>query len=505
MGFRRVLFGPEGKLSFPFKAFDVSRKLAILHPAPGHLVPANGPIQVQVNAYNTTSEVTSAEYRIDGGEWNRLGPDGVWTWVAAGPIRLSAGDHRIEARVRDDLDQEWAVQGTFTAAAYQAGPRVGSEWSTFHGNNAHAGSAADVVAPPLRLAWTYRSRGAILASSPAISQGLAFIGVKDENGVRQNGVVALDAVQGREVWRARLDAAVDGTPSVSAGVVYASSIRGTVHAFDLRTGKPRWERRYGVDPDGVQRWWAYACPVVANGLVYQSMGFVLLALDAQTGAEKWRFYGGGANSYYGMPALSEDGRIVYFCSKGDAVWALDAASGKELWHQPPVDGLYRSTVAVAGGIVYARTGDMVLALNGATGAEVKRYTGLGYTYNQESPAVAGGAVVSPGGNGTVHSFDIATGQRQWTYRTGATVASSPAVSGDTVYVGSHDGFLYALDRRNGGVRWRFEIGPWVKSSPAVSGNMVVVGAYDGNVYGFVQAQTQGQGDGPAQGQSQAQA
>ena len=388
----------------------------------------------------------------------------------------------------DDAGREWTTSTTFTANKKAQGPApvAGSDWPSFGGGMSHGGKAAEAVVPPLSLAWTFRSGGgAILNSSPVVVGGTAYIGLKDENGVDNNGVVAVDMWTGREKWRVQTDAAVDGTPCVVDGRVHFSSIRGTVHTVDAKRGTKLWERRYGVDPaDGVQRWWAYACPIAANGLVYQSFGHQIVALDAVSGEQRWSFNGGGANSYYGMPALSEDGKIVYFLSKGDAIWALDALTGAQLWRVNPVDGLYRSTPAVSGGVVYARAGGLVLAVDAATGAEVRRYTGLGYTYNAESPAVAGGELFSPGQNGRVMCFDVATGAAKWTFNAPPTVESTPVVSGDTVYFGSHDGSLYGVERVTGTLKWRHPIGPWVKSSPAVTGNSVLVGAYDGNLYCF---------------------
>jgi outer membrane protein assembly factor BamB/predicted MPP superfamily phosphohydrolase len=487
VGFRRIILQRDGTFSIPFKAFDLDRRLAITHPAPGAVLAA-GRLPVQVNARDTATEVESIELRLDGGPWATLDRDGVWTWVGDKATRVRAGSHRLDVRVRDDSGRAWPATSTFTAIDDAApAPVAGADWPSFHGGATHGGSSTDAVTPPLRLAWTYRSGGgAILNSSPVVVDGIAYIGLKDENGVEQNGVAAVTVASGRERWRVRTDAAVDGTPSVADGRVHFTSIRGTVHAVDARRGMLLWERRFGIGSDGVQRYWGYACPIVVGGVVYQNFGHQILALDAATGSQLWSFNGGGDNSYLGMPSASEDGKTIYFPSKGDALWGLDAATGRQLWRVNPVDGLYRSTVAVVDGIVYARCGDIVLAVDGRSGAEVRRYKGLGYTYNAESPAVAHGALFSPGNNGNVHAFDVASGARLWSYRTGDTVESSPAVSGAHVYVGSHDGFLYALDRVTGALSWRYEIGPWVKSAPAVSGNAVLVGAYDGNLYCFVQ-------------------
>jgi outer membrane protein assembly factor BamB len=78
---------------------------------------------------------------------------------------------------------------------------------------------------------------------------------------------------------------------------------------------------------------------VADGVVYlysanQSLGYSVDALDAQTGALRWRFpMGGNAPS---LAVVVADG-TVFFGSWGGTVDGLDASTGKPRW-QVPVHG-----------------------------------------------------------------------------------------------------------------------------------------------------------------------
>lgn len=134
-------------------------------------------------------------------------------------------------------------------------------------------------------------------------------------------------------------------------------------------------------------------------------------------------------------------------------------------------------------------GDILVAVDAATGVEKWRYRSSGSSYlfgggTAAAPAVAGGVAYAGFADGSVAALDLATGQPKWTQRTAGGVISSPAVSGDLVYVGSNDGAVRGFDAATGQPLWTYRLGPWVASSPAISGNALVVGAWDGNLYAF---------------------
>src|SRR5262249_49117335 len=146
-------------------------------------------------------------------------------------------------------------------------------------------------------------------------------------------------------------AAVSASRSVVEGVVYVGSWNGTMYALDAFSGQPLWtfnindphpEDRNGVP--GIKSWAA-----VANAVVYFGGADAnVYALDAQTGALAWK-------TSLGDPATSVEGahvwtspavfhRKVYVgkashldnpCVRG-ALVALDAATGAEIWRFEPL-------------------------------------------------------------------------------------------------------------------------------------------------------------------------
>jgi outer membrane protein assembly factor BamB len=492
-GFRLVTFQGDEE-QHPFKMYNVERNLTIVSPGVGGAVPSDR-VMVLVNAYNTSSTVEKVQYRIDSGRWRSLEQSSAFSWAGVWDAsRVWLGQHRLEARVTDDGGATWTESTTFSVerGGGLEAPRAGADWPLFHANPQHTGVATDVLPPNLRLAWSHRTPGTILASSPAVVNGVAYVGTRDEDGTKHNGVLAVDFATGRELWKFRTEAQVQASPAVAEGLVFASTVRGTLHALDATTGGKRWDRAVGSDE--VNRGWMYFSPTVADGVVYQAYTTVagggVLALDTRTGKEIWDSHPASFNNWISEGSPVVHGGRVYVVGQGGWIFALDAASGSLLWSKQPAGGWVHSMPAIAEGRLFAGFQNGILvALDAVTGQELWRYTSADPTYifgNSigSSPAVDGGMVFMGFHDGNITALDAQTGARRWSYRTGGGIISSAAVSGDTLYVGSNDGHLYALDKASGEPQWRHKIGAWVASSPAVSGTGLVVGAFDGNLYGF---------------------
>jgi outer membrane protein assembly factor BamB len=202
----------------------------------------------------------------------------------------------------------------------------------------------------------------------------------------------------------------------------------------------------------------------------------LYALNAATGAQLWAFTTTGAVE--SSPAVS--GNTVFAGSDDGNVYALNATTGAKIWSF--TIGSPVSSPAVAGGVVYAASenGD-VHALNAATGALMWSFvTG---SFIGTSPSVAGGRIYIGANNGNVYALNAATGAQVWSVSLGSgAVSDSTAVAYGKVYVGTDNGNLYALNAATGAQVWSAsEIGP---TSPAVANGVVYAGSSEGGVYAF---------------------
>src|SRR5262245_59742268 len=120
---------------------------------------------------------------------------------------------------------------------------------------------------------------------------------------------------GKQIWRAELGRALPKprASAVAAGGRYCLSAEdGTIVALDLATGQVAWERR--LDPgrsthtlatDGIR---LFVSPVDSQPI--PTSGKALLALDAATGQDIWRYTTPG----HSLSAATMAGGVAYFTS-----------------------------------------------------------------------------------------------------------------------------------------------------------------------------------------------
>ncbi|HKG26804.1 MAG TPA: PQQ-binding-like beta-propeller repeat protein [Thermomicrobiales bacterium] len=354
----------------------------------------------------------------------------------------------------------------------QAGPGPIGNVPMFRGGAARTGEQPGPGPHGLPTArWTFTTGGRALGS-PSVADGIVYAGADD-------GVLhALDARTGVERWQVKLGAGIGAAPAIVDGAVYVGDQAGNLYALDAATGAERWHVAVGagsaaslyasspVAVDGavyVASGGGASTPAVAGGVVYVGgvasaslPPTVLHALDAATGAARWRY-----------PTATTAG----LTSPG--VYAIDAATGTQRWHVATA-GDVRGAPAVAGGIVYAGSKDGSLsAIDAATGAARWQFaTGKAIT---SSPAVVDGVVYVGSTDGNLYALDAGTGAELWRAAVGAVRKSAPAVADDAVYVVA-DGTLIALDAGDGSERWRVPLGQGADTSPVVAGGMVFVGS-----------------------------
>jgi outer membrane protein assembly factor BamB len=171
--------------------------------------------------------------------------------------------------------------------------------------------------------WRFRARGMFVLSSPAIdSDGTAYIGSTD----RRLYAIAND---GRMRWDHRAGGEITSCPAIGDdGTIYFGSDDRNVHAL-TRDGAERWKRNVG----GFVR-----APVALgrNGDVIAGVYGPrprVVSLDARTGAVRWEFPVGIAESaelgVASGPLVDRDGNI-YFGAQDDFVYSL-TPDGRMRW------------------------------------------------------------------------------------------------------------------------------------------------------------------------------
>lgn len=203
-----------------------------------------------------------------------------------------------------------------------AGAAAAADWPTYRGDYSRGGVSAESLPPTLSQVWTWKSPH---APQPAwggeakadlynkvydmphrqhfdnvfqvvMAEGNLYFGSSADD-----KLYCLDAATGKEKWTFYTEGPVRLAPSFAGGRVFVGSDDGHVYCLDSGSGAMIWKkspapRDYRIPGNGrvISAWPVRGSLVVMDGTVYgtagmfPSEGVYLFALDAASGAEKWK-------------------------------------------------------------------------------------------------------------------------------------------------------------------------------------------------------------------------
>jgi polyvinyl alcohol dehydrogenase (cytochrome) len=401
---------------------------------------------------------------------------------------------------------------------------IAADWPMHGANSSNTASNASTISTSnvssLTLAWTTQTGGDVSARA-AVVNGVAYF--PDWAG----NINAVNASNGTVIWSKQLSSygLAGGTysrtsPAVANGVVYIgtqfnpSGPTGWLLAIDATTGNLDWKmqpERSGVSPV------ITASPVVSGGVVYVGM----------TSNEE--FIAGELSTYV---CCSDRGSVAAVnASTGELLWKTytvpDKYSGANVWGSTPVVDAARKMVYVGTGNNYSEPKsyqncmagggtpqtclppddhvDSVIALDMKTG-QIKWATRL-ITWNQDGSSLQDPYQVVTGGsdfwntscgglfgyagncpgpglnNGPTAAgpdYDLASGPNEITFMKGNTPTT-------IIGVGQKSGVYYALNPNNGAILWQTQVGPGsslggIEWGCASDGTSIYVAI--GNLYGL---------------------
>ncbi len=358
-------------------------------------------------------------------------------------------------------------------------PPLGSTdypWTMFHHDPLRTGASLASAPSTANPAWSYSTSGTIYAS-PTVSDGMVFISSMD------GSLYALDEKTGALRWSLATGGSIYSSPAVSNGIVYVGSRNGGIYAINEQTGGLAW------GPYGNSNFAITSSPAVADGKVFYGTWCQASCIDrgqfiaryANNGTLTWTNATIPSASVRSSPTV-DSGRVLFGQDNGSVV-ALNETTGKQIWIKSLSGAIIvGSAPAVSNGRVYVGTDNGFFALDETTGSQITPF--LSPAANTTSAAVSGGAVYFGSGAGYVYKVNATTGAQIWNATTGAAVNSSPALAlgTNTVLVGSNDDYLYALNMATGALVWRYQTGGQVSSSPAVADGKAFVGSLDFKIY-----------------------
>jgi eukaryotic-like serine/threonine-protein kinase len=350
----------------------------------------------------------------------------------------------------------------FTTTASYAQTISNPKYAMFQTSATHCGvyTSAKPYGPLGGLKWKFKSGGKIF-SSPAVLNGIVYIGSEDHN------LCAIDTKTGKSSWAFKTGGAVDSSPAVYQGVVYFGSFDGNYYAVNAKTGSQIWKFRTGGE-----------LHVGAKGL----WGMTPKDLYME---DQYDFY-------LSSPVLNLNDRdlTVYFGSSDGNLYALDAHTGIKKWSFK-TNGIIHTSPALYNGMLYFGSWDTYLyAIDAASGVlKWKFKTGDQPVYHQlegiqSSPIYYNGSVYFGCRDGYFYSLDGNTGKMLWKVSlNGSWMLTTASARNGVVYISTSDTYLFmALDAKTGFEKFRFKANGYLYSSAALLGNTAFFGDFTGKFF-----------------------
>lgn len=343
--------------------------------------------------------------------------------------------------------------------------------------------------------WRY-DLGAPTFASPVVHDGVAYVGARDGK------FHAVRTADGTAVWTATTPNRIDGRAVIAGDSLYFVDGKIDLVCLALADGALRWRTPLhdtalagGPAADNPTFNRRTATPLVVGDTVYAgSSDGGLYALDAATGATRWRFDAGGP-VFTGVTRL-DDGSLLFGTMAG-AVVRIDAR-GREI-ARGQTGGPVSTTPTVIDGIVVVGCRNyMLYGFNLHDGSPAWSYS-YGFSWVESTPAVRDGLFYLGGSDwARVSAFDPQTGRPRWSTPVNGMTWGTPAVTEDSVFAGvtcqrgaliAHEGGIVALDRRTGAIKWRHpmtfpsEQMPFggIAGSIALDGDRLIAAGFDGQL------------------------
>ncbi len=185
----------------------------------------------------------------------------------------------------------------------------------------------------------------------------------------------------------------------------------------------------------------------------------------------WEAQLGGPVSFSIMPLVA-DGRVVII-DEGGTVYALDEATGTELWRKAHGSRIRASPLLSGERLIFASDSGDLVAMRSSDATPL-------WSFSAVAPVSAAlvevnNVVYVPVEDGVVHAVDVSTGRARWSYDAGELVNRGAAVSKGVLFVGSYGGRFSAIDVATADSMWSIELGPGEVSTPIASDGRVYVG------------------------------
>lgn len=267
------------------------------------------------------------------------------------------------------------------------------------------------------------------------------------------------------------------TPLLVGPLVIQGNGMDGIAAYDRESGDLKWRLPVinGVEPSAA---------VIRDRLFFGASDGNFYSVEASTGHIQWSFPTKIEN--LSEPLLDEG--VVYFLSGANVFYALDAASGKQLWlysRQDTAQFSIRggSKAAIRNGVLYVGFSDgSLVALNAKTGNVVwelqlnhnKRFRDI-----DAAPVLDGDQIYIAGYDDKLYCVSADKGEVLWRVDGGS--YSAVTITGDRLLYATTNGEVQALKKQNGEKLWSYKLKEGIPTQVKVFKGIVAFGESQGRL------------------------
>ena len=335
------------------------------------------------------------------------------------------------------------------------------------------GFSVNAKYPNVRTLWEHQDEGDI--GCGAVPAG-KYVLYDNTQGI----IKALDASTGEELWRFATRGKTFSTPAVKGGRVVVGSSDGYIYCLSLKEGKLQWKFKCGKS--------VLATPVIQDGIAYcGTSDHIFRAIRVKDGKLAWQF-----DAVKGFVECKPfiDKQQVVFGDWGNTLYSLDPKTGSLQWKWTVGGSRMLSPAAVypvkANGRIFFVTPERkTYALDAATGKQLWRGDG-----GRESIALSpdGSKIYVKNMFGKMHAFSTAADECQTIWEAkipgmGYEIGPTPcACEGDNVFMPTDKGNIYCLSAADGSVKWIHKVSvALINNIVPLPGNKLLLSTMDGIV------------------------
>jgi len=239
----------------------------------------------------------------------------------------------------------------------------------------------------------------VLKSSPAVSGGMVYIGSLD------GSLYALDSNNGNIVWKTQTNGPIECSPAVADGAVFFTAqepTTGVLYKLNANTGGVIWKQQLPYEYQFTGGNEMLGSPSVAAGMVFATANIrTYYGINETTGDIVWTVTDPSATEFVVLSPIYVNGNL-YIIDKFD-IKCVNAMNGHNVWSFFTGDELYIAP-SYADGKIYVVTSQRDIFILNANNNGTKLATYTTPSSSWSSPTIANGRLYIGCNDWNVYSF-----------------------------------------------------------------------------------------------------